>query len=315
MNSLGSKIQLAFIVSISVIAVCALVMLSINQVNSLQTQRIVDRMTTEYSLISISNDLVQSYNAVTKNPTDPQVTSHYESLHTNILSTLTSLNKTITQQETRILFAGVEHTVRAVLDDCDKGIAEIKQNNFTSLSDHYAQANSDNGFVNDNTRTLLENELKILYTSQQSLQRTYTITITGTVGLFLLIIGIIIALARSFTIQLVKPLTALSFFAKDIADGNLETHEKQAFEITNDEIGSLTQSVQTMVRKLIEMIDKEHSTNDELKHASDTLSENNSELQRMNALMIGRELKMTELKKEIEELKSKINTTQNTSPQ
>ncbi len=313
MNSLGSKIQLAFIVSISVVAVCALLMLSVNQVNSIQTQKIVDTMTTEYSLISLSNDLVQAYNAVTKSPADPQVTSRYQSLHANILSTLTKLNTTITQPETRILLVGVDHTVQAVLNECDKGLAEIKQNNFSSLSDHYTQANIDNEFVNDNTRTLLENELKILYTSQQNLQRTYIVTIAGTVGMFLLIIGIIIILAHSFTVGLVKPLTALSLFAKDIADGSLHAHEKQTFEITNDEIGSLTQSVRRMVDTLVTMFDKEHQTNEELKTASTTLSQKNIELQEMNNLMVGREIKMAELKKEIEVLKSKLPPTPTSS--
>ena len=308
MNSLGSKIQLAFIVSISVVAICAFLMLSINQANSLQTQHIVDRMTTEYSLISLSNKLVQAYNAVTKNPVDAQTVSQYQSFHANILSTLITLNNTVTQRDTKMLLAGVDHTVRAVLDECDKGITELKQKNFASLSDHYAQANTDNEFVNDNVRTLLENELNILYTSQQNIQHTYVTTIAITAILFLFIIFIIIALARSFTIQLVKPLTSLSLFAKEIADGNLEAHEKQVFEITNDEIGSLTQSVQTMVRKLVEMIDKEHHINGELKVASDSVAQKNTELQKLNDIMIGRELKMIELKKEIEELKNKLNT-------
>lgn len=307
MNSLGNKIQSTFVVSISIVAVCAFLMLVINQINSFQTQQRIDTMTTEYSLISLSDNLAQVYNTETKNPTDAQLASQYQSLHTKILSTLTTLNKTITQPETRMLFTGVDHTVRAVIDECDAGLAELKLNKFETLSDHYAQANKDNEFVNDNTRTLVGQELEILYASQQNIQRMYILTIIGTTVIFLLIIVIIIASARSFTAQLIKPLTVLSLFAKDIAGGNLQANEKQSLKITNDEIGSLTQSIQAMVGKLVAMIDKEQHTNEELKTASATLSRKNDELQQMNTVMIGRELRMIELKKEIEELKSKVN--------
>jgi nitrogen fixation/metabolism regulation signal transduction histidine kinase len=304
MNSLGNKIQLAFIVSISVVALCAILMLSINQINSLQTQRIVDTMTTEYSLISLSNDLVQTYNSVTKNPQDTQLTTHYQSLHAQILSTLTTLNKTIVQQETRMLFTGVDRTVRAVVNECDMGLAKLKKNIFTSLSDHYSRATANNVFVSDNTKTLLGNELNNLYISQQNVQRTYIITIIGSAGLFLLIIFIIIGLARSFTVQLIKPLTALSVFAKDIAGGNLQAMNSQPLPQSNDEIGSLTESIRTMVNKLVDMISREKQATEEIKKTTDILKEKNDELGRMNALMVGRELKMTELKKEIEKLKS-----------
>jgi butyrate kinase len=63
-----------------------------------------------------------------------------------------------------------------------------------------------------------------------------------------------------------------------------------------------------MVNKLVTMIDKEQHTNIELKTTSDTLSHKNEELQQMNTVMVGRELRMTELKKEIEELKKKLST-------
>jgi nitrogen fixation/metabolism regulation signal transduction histidine kinase len=307
MNSLGNKIQLAFVVSISTVAFCALLMLSINQINSLQTQRLVDTMTTEYSLISLSNDLVQTYNAVTKSPQDTQLTARYQSLHTQILSTLTALNKTIVQQETRMLFAGVNRTVHAVINECDMGLAEVKKNIFTSLSDHYSRANTNNVFVSDNTKTLLGNELNNLYISQQNVQHMYIITIVGSAGLFLLIIFIIIGLAHSFTSQLVKPLTTLSVFAKDIAGGNLQAMNSQTLTKSNDEIGSLTESIRVMVNKLVDMLGQQQKANEEIKKTTNSIRVKNDELSRMNALMVGRELKMAELKKEIEELKMKTN--------
>jgi nitrogen fixation/metabolism regulation signal transduction histidine kinase len=307
MNSIGSKIQVALVGSISIVTVCALIMLLINQLNSSQNQQIIQTMTTEYSIISLSDQLVQSYNSIAKNPGNPQFVTDYQALHTKLPNVIATIRKQIISQESKMLLVGVESTVNQVMNECDMGIKEIQNNDFLYISTHFSQANTDNDFVRDNVRALLQKELEYLSGTQEQSQRIYIITITASLSIFVLIVFVMIFFARSFSKQIITPLIQLSLFAKDIAGGNLQTKDKRTLEITQDETGSLTKSIYTMVDKLTEMLDKEQKTSEEIKKASDTLAEKNTELQKMNTIMVGRELKMIELKNEIEELKNKLN--------
>lgn len=62
-----------------------------------------------------------------------------------------------------------------------------------------------------------------------------------------------------------------------------------------------------MLERSLEISSKEHiELNTKIKEESEKLKTNFIELERMNKLMVDRELKMIELKKEIEELKRKM---------
>lgn len=306
MNSIGNKIRLALIGSISIVSIVACVILVINQLNVLQNQQIIQTMTMEYSVYSLAEELTKTYNDVVKNPGNAQYTSHYDTVHAKLVNTLATLKKSITRKESQKLLIGVENTVNQVIRECDAGLLEVKNNNFQNFSEHFALAHKYNSFVLENTRTLLQKELEYLSTTQEETQRAYIMNISFSVTVFLLIILSMLIYSERFTRQLVTPLMQLSLYAKDIASGNLETQHARNYTVRNDEIGSLTTSVYTMVDKLVHMISLEKHISEEIKQTSSSLSEKNMELQKMNAIMIGRELKMIELKKEIAELKSKI---------
>lgn len=308
MNSIGNKIRFAFIGSISVVWVVACVILVITQLNVIQNQRIIQTMTMEYSVYSLAEELTRTYNDVVKNQGNSHYTSQYNEVHTKLINTLETLKKTITRKESQRLLIGVENTVRQVIRECDEGITEVKNNNFQNFSDHFANAHKYNSFVLENTRTLLQKELEYLSTTQEKSQRTYIINISLSATIFLLVILSMLFFSKRFTLQLITPLTQLSIYAKSIAQGNIEMQTNRDTILRDDEIGSLTQSIYTMVDKLILMISQEKRISEAMKQTSKSLSESNQELQMMNSVMIGRELKMIELKKEIEALKAKYNT-------
>jgi methyl-accepting chemotaxis protein len=308
MNSIGSKIQAALIGSVILLAVCALIVLTINQLGTWKNQKIIDTMTTEYSISTLSDALILSYNDVVKNPDNIKTAQEYQSIHSNILHTLEILRNTVTSPNSKAVLIGVEHTVNQVIGECDTGIKEVKDNNFQFISDHYAQAHKNNEFVHENVTTLLQRELEYLYQTQKNTQRIYQLSMSVSVILFIAIALVIVLFARIFSRQLIMPLTKLSVTAKGIAAGNLQAMSQQSFTPSNDEVGSLTESIRAMVDKLTGMLTQQQSANTEIRKATETLKEKNDELMRMNALMVDRELKMVELKKEIETLKSKLPT-------
>jgi hypothetical protein len=160
MNSIGKKIRLALIGSITTLAIVALIMLSVVQIEVFQSQQIIKTMTMEYSIIPLSEDLIKNYNDVVKNPNNNQFSLAYDSVHSQIKNTIFILQKQITRSESKILMTGVENTVNLVINECDAGLEEIKNNNFGSLSDHFSEAHKNNSFVVDNVRTLLQKELE-----------------------------------------------------------------------------------------------------------------------------------------------------------
>jgi HAMP domain-containing protein len=112
------------------------------------------------------------------------------------------------------------------------------------------------------------------------------ITIAG-----LLLFGVIL-LIYIIVRQITKPIKELSNAAKNISEGDLS----QSVAVRNkDEIGLLAESFNVMAKNL-----HESRSNIEQK-----IEERTSDLEQLNRSMTGRELKMIELKKEIEELKNK----------
>jgi nitrogen fixation/metabolism regulation signal transduction histidine kinase len=304
MNSIRKKIQLMLVVSIAVISVVALTILSINQLNVLKNQKILETMTTEYTIISLSEKLAEDYNAVVKNPNNEQFSNAYRLTREKLMETLAFLRQEIKNEESRLLMVGVENTVNQVVAETDAGLAEINEGNFQNFSEHFVLAHKYNEYVLNNTRSLLQKELEYLSQTQEESQKTYFFTATISVITFLVIVILMIHLGNIFSKQITIPLVQLSHFAEEVSGGNFQNRTKQNLAISNDEIGSLTHSVFSMVDKLTEMIAQTEQKNEEMKKTDALVQKNNMELEKMNSYMIGRELKMIQLKKKIRELEA-----------
>ena len=76
-----------------------------------------------------------------------------------------------------------------------------------------------------------------------------------------------------------------------------------------DEVGILSRSFELMVKNIKGMIAKLNDSNNEIELSKKALETGNKELQELNQFMVGRELKMIELKNRINELEKKENTT------
>jgi nitrate/nitrite-specific signal transduction histidine kinase len=88
--------------------------------------------------------------------------------------------------------------------------------------------------------------------------------------------------------------------ANEIGKGNLEVRIKSRGD---DELGVLAVAFNDMSAKLKNSLEKLDLSKAELAQRADEVLKKNTELQRLNTFMIDRELKMVELKKEIEELR------------
>ena len=106
----------------------------------------------------------------------------------------------------------------------------------------------------------------------------------------------IILFSLRFARTISEPLVSLTVASKQLAEGNMDfTIDKNLLKQGN-EVGTLAISFYTMKDKLRSKIIQ-------LDEARTSVEKNLKEVERMNTLMVGRELTMITMKKEIEQLK------------
>ncbi|MCX6732046.1 MAG: HAMP domain-containing protein [Candidatus Roizmanbacteria bacterium] len=287
---------------ILVVGVFAAIMFLVNQLNVYQNQRIIQTMTMEYSIISMSDNLIKTYNNAGKNSGNMQFFSEYRTIKENLLNVIILLKTRIVSEESRMLLLGVEHTANMVISECDAGLKEIKAGELQNFSEHFAQAHKENEFVQSNTATLLQKELEYLSSTQEKSQQLYFITLITSSIIFLFVIFVMIIYASNFSKQLINPIENLTKSVEQVAAGKMDVLINQELINQKDEVGILSRSFEMMVINIKDMITKLNYSNIQITNSKDALEKGNTELKKLNQFMVDREIKMIELKKRISEL-------------
>ncbi len=118
------------------------------------------------------------------------------------------------------------------------------------------------------------------------------------IGILIFIIGFFLSFLLSRNIT--KPIISLRDAAIEIGKGNLD---KEIQVKTKDEIGELAKAFGQMTNDLKKSGKKIEEYSKELEEKVKNLEVERIKLEQMNEFMVGRELKMIELKEEIKELK------------
>ncbi len=125
---------------------------------------------------------------------------------------------------------------------------------------------------------------------------------------FLTIASILFILFGFFIVLLFDKFIISRFFklSKEIRHiGDTNNFKERVTEENDDEIGVLENSINKMLDALDSSQESEASSINELQVKDEKLNEKLKELEKVNSLMVNRELKMIELKDEIEKLKLK----------
>jgi sensor domain CHASE-containing protein len=143
---------------------------------------------------------------------------------------------------------------------------------------------------------------KVLRERQVYLQGKNTVFVFVMIaGCAILLFGIIILIF--FEYLLLHRLYVLSKEVKGISIHDL--HGTRVHEHGNDEIGTLATSINDLLQEVTRAQEDEKKAQELEKEATIKLQKSLEETQQMNKLMIGRELKMIELKKKLSEIESK----------
>lgn len=125
--------------------------------------------------------------------------------------------------------------------------------------------------------------------------------------LALVLVMIIIFIFFYLRYVITAPIARLAMQVNDIEGKNFSTTSFETESKRKDELGMLSRAFSTMVNKLkdsyLTLEKKVKERTGELDESNKLLETKLNELERLNKLMVGRELKMIELKNEVEKLK------------
>ena len=143
---------------------------------------------------------------------------------------------------------------------------------------------------------------KVLRERQVYLQGKNTVSTFAVIaGCAILLFGIVILIF--FEYLLLHRLSVLSKEVKEISIRDLQN--TRVHEHGNDEIGTLATSINDLLQEVTRAQEDEKKAQELEKEVSIKLQKSLEETQEMNRLMVGRELKMIELKKELEQAQKK----------
>ncbi len=276
-----------------------------------QYQLTMGTMLHGYEIVEKADQHVELYTQTMLERDKEDSLERHTSLEEQTMSLVKELKPVIMSEEGRSALNRVEGTLSVLHENTRKGIESVRARNFSESTETLNQIKRANEKVRSEVTDLILAELEYATEMQQATQareRTGLFVGAALFGASLLGYGF---LSVVYSKKMSEPLVALSGLAESVAEGNMSLNVWQDIMERKDEIGSLARSFDKMLGKLrgsITEISKSkvelEKRNVELSKTKEEIEKSNVELSRFNKLVVNRELKMVELKKEIEILKA-----------
>ena len=122
----------------------------------------------------------------------------------------------------------------------------------------------------------------------------------------LLLVGGALLYALIFARRITSPINMLSRVSAKVAEGDLNQQIPKNLLQRGDEVGSFAHSFSLMLENLNHKIKQVETANETILLTQKDLETRNEELEKFNRMVIGRELKMIELKERIATLEQKL---------
>ena len=298
MTGIRANLLRAFLGVIGGLAFGTVVLLGLNYQVVQQYKELSDTLIAEYRLVDSLSGLIAAYNArvISTNVNEAQTNSELRKSKEEVARLTAFLDTAITDRQAQVSYIGLKNSIDAVVTTIDKSIQSVSQGDIENFTADYYKANDEYQFVRDNGTTLIFDELKYASSILDAMNRRYQLSqILGLMILLMIVAGCalyVFAFARRLTL----PLRRLQQLALQIAAGDLDVRVDTGILSLKNELGSLGQSFQTMAGEI-------GKANQRVTQSQEQLKERADDLEKMNRLMVGRELKMMELKKEVDRLK------------
>lgn len=306
MSTIQGRLLRAFFVIIATLSVASLMFFLINLAVIQQYKSISDNMIAGYRMVDNMSIMVDAFNRFLQSAGTSASATHHQTIDTTqqeIRELTQYLDAHITEAQLRSDYLGFRGSIEQLTIQIDDSLERFAIGGVKDYFADYNKADKLYSFVRENGTSFVFSQLKYASSIRDRINQTYWLgAVFGLGALTALTIGCIFFVLR-FSRRLTTPLKSLSMVAERIAGGEMGARLGQELVTSRDEIGSLSKSFQTMIIKLLENIAKLDSSNKEIADTADAVKKKNNELERLNKLMVDRELKMVELKKEIAALK------------
>jgi methyl-accepting chemotaxis protein len=270
---------------------------------SAQYRDVVERLVGQSRVINLTYSLIDAYNSLYKNVDDAQAEAGYLQLKSEVIAFLSDKKNEPVSGEARATYAGLGVIIRNVMVETDQGIESTRKGDITGTSAHYDEANRQFVFLKELASEHYARSLKdasaLLPQIKASATRAYMAG--AAIGVLALVGSLVYAL--NFSLSITRPITNLTSQAKRVAAGDFEAVSDFEASKTSSEIISLSESLRLMITNLKNKITQLDDSNKALEQSKMDTEHQAEVLRQMNDLMTGRELKMIELKKELEAIK------------
>jgi two-component system, sensor histidine kinase YesM len=293
-TSIRSKLVTYFVTVIAALLVVNVVFIIFHILIVKEYENIAKNIFLQYRVIEATSALISEYNTYRNDPTEKNL-EHYLAVKNELSSIFTTLNKTVTNKESRNELKSVQNTVLSVLEETDHGIENIQRGDTLNTSLQYTEANRKFVYVEENSASLILKQVEYSAEISAKVSASHQLMMIFGGMLILAVVGLSLIASWVWSNRLVDPLKRLSSLAEIIAKGNLDVGVDHTLTEIQDEVGSLSRSFNSMIQSLRESVHGMQVSNEKVMKAKE-------ELEELNKHFIDREMKMVELKKRIVEL-------------
>lgn len=279
MQGIKKKLLTSFFAIITALLISEIFFIATDYLILSKYMKLTDNMISEYSLINKSSVLLSSFNDRIKTSSNGAEAEKFYNNYNETKSLLAKLKKSIVGGESKIIFVGLENNINDIIFDVEIGANSLSGGDYLEATNRYISATRKNSFVQENVINLLLKELEYAKNLQIEIDRVRLIS--QGIGIFLLIVitGGCIWYAVAFSGKLISPLIRLAKLAKKIGDGSLNASVDKDLLMGNDEVASLSNSFETMVKTLRDSIKKLEEYNKEIKNSKNSLQAEKNKLQ------------------------------------
>lgn len=301
--SIRKSLLFTFSIIIAVLLISNFSFLAIEMSIKDEYKKTINNIVVEYTIINTTDRLVSTFNNLLQDIDNKEMLSAYTTKTKEMENTFSTLDKTIIFEDSKASYQRIKNDTGVLKEYFDRSIDNTHRHDFTQSAENLEQIDRSKNAIREDTTNLILTDLSYAKKQQQSIQTIERLVLV--IGLLVVIVVSVgsIMLAFMFSNKLSAPLTDLALIANTISKGNLDTKvDKKLLQIQN-EAGSLSRSFDLMLRQLVNKIHEVEQSNMKLQQAQTQIQAKTEDLEKMNKLMIGREVRMAELKKLLEQAK------------